>query len=121
MFEELTRSIREETVRTLFRAALVMEPMPARSLGAGGGRGGSAGAGEGEGGARPALAAPRVRIARQQTSHAEVTAFGTAAAPGPAAQPAPRREPVVAQEVKVGRNDPCPCGSGKKYKKCHGA
>jgi preprotein translocase subunit SecA len=21
---------------------------------------------------------------------------------------------------KVGRNDPCPCGSGKKYKKCHG-
>jgi len=24
-------------------------------------------------------------------------------------------------ESKVGRNDPCPCGSGKKYKKCHGA
>jgi preprotein translocase subunit SecA len=23
--------------------------------------------------------------------------------------------------IKVGRNDPCPCGSGKKYKKCHGA
>jgi uncharacterized protein YecA (UPF0149 family) len=23
-------------------------------------------------------------------------------------------------EEKVGRNDPCPCGSGKKYKKCHG-
>jgi preprotein translocase subunit SecA len=23
-------------------------------------------------------------------------------------------------EPKVGRNDPCPCGSGKKYKKCHG-
>jgi preprotein translocase subunit SecA len=22
---------------------------------------------------------------------------------------------------KVGRNDPCPCGSGKKFKKCHGA
>lgn len=36
-------------------------------------------------------------------------------------------EPVAAQapahraENKVGRNDPCPCGSGKKYKKCHGA
>ena len=35
-------------------------------------------------------------------------------------------EPVSAQPVqrgddKVGRNDPCPCGSGKKYKKCHGA
>jgi len=24
------------------------------------------------------------------------------------------------QQPKVGRNDPCPCGSGKKYKKCHG-
>ena len=24
-------------------------------------------------------------------------------------------------DQKVGRNDPCPCGSGKKYKKCHGA
>ncbi len=29
-------------------------------------------------------------------------------------------EPVVRTEDKVGRNDPCPCGSGKKYKKCHG-
>ena len=29
-------------------------------------------------------------------------------------------EPVVREGVKVGRNDPCPCGSGKKYKQCHG-
>lgn len=28
--------------------------------------------------------------------------------------------PVVNKEEKVGRNDPCPCGSGKKYKQCHG-
>ncbi|HZI49377.1 MAG TPA: SEC-C metal-binding domain-containing protein, partial [Pyrinomonadaceae bacterium] len=28
---------------------------------------------------------------------------------------------VVRDQPKVGRNDPCPCGSGKKYKKCHGA
>ena len=27
----------------------------------------------------------------------------------------------VINSDKVGRNDPCPCGSGKKYKKCHGA
>ncbi|MBN1983948.1 MAG: SEC-C domain-containing protein [Chitinivibrionales bacterium] len=26
----------------------------------------------------------------------------------------------VRVEQRVGRNDPCPCGSGKKYKKCHG-
>jgi hypothetical protein len=31
------------------------------------------------------------------------------------------QEPYVRPEPKVGRNDPCPCGSGKKYKKCHGA
>jgi preprotein translocase subunit SecA len=29
--------------------------------------------------------------------------------------------PIVREGVKVGRNDPCPCGSGKKYKQCHGA
>ena len=28
---------------------------------------------------------------------------------------------IVAEEDRVGRNDPCPCGSGKKYKRCHGA
>ncbi len=32
-----------------------------------------------------------------------------------------RVETVRRTEPKVGRNDPCPCGSGKKYKKCHGA
>ncbi|MBI3223385.1 MAG: preprotein translocase subunit SecA [Nitrosomonadales bacterium] len=40
------------------------------------------------------------------------------------AQPADGAEaehkPLVRNEPKVGRNDPCPCGSGKKYKQCHG-
>jgi preprotein translocase subunit SecA len=48
-----------------------------------------------------------------------------AAAPRPlsAARPAPAEEPktpFVRQGRKVGRNEPCPCGSGKKYKQCHG-
>ncbi|HEV8377849.1 MAG TPA: SEC-C metal-binding domain-containing protein, partial [Tepidisphaeraceae bacterium] len=30
-------------------------------------------------------------------------------------------KPIVREAPKVGRNDPCPCGSGRKYKKCHGA
>ena len=30
------------------------------------------------------------------------------------------QQPVVRKEPKVGRNEPCPCGSGKKYKHCHG-
>ena len=29
-------------------------------------------------------------------------------------------KPIVREEPKIGRNDPCPCGSGKKYKKCCG-
>ena len=29
--------------------------------------------------------------------------------------------PFVRELPKIGRNDPCHCGSGKKYKKCHGA
>jgi preprotein translocase subunit SecA len=32
-----------------------------------------------------------------------------------------RPQSTVHRDAKVGRNDPCPCGSGKKYKKCHGA
>ena len=40
-------------------------------------------------------------------------------APGGSAEEAPPQRPVQAG-VKVGRNDPCPCGSGKKYKYCHG-
>jgi preprotein translocase subunit SecA len=49
-----------------------------------------------------------------QTSRTEVSA---------AAQQQPEKqkiEQVVRQEPKTGRNDPCPCGSGKKYKSCHG-
>jgi preprotein translocase subunit SecA len=50
-------------------------------------------------------------------------------AAGGTAKPAPARtggddapvKTVRRDEPKVGRNDPCPCGSGKKYKKCHGA
>ncbi|HTY38892.1 MAG TPA: SEC-C metal-binding domain-containing protein, partial [Bacteroidota bacterium] len=39
---------------------------------------------------------------------------------GPAARP-PQKQAPVHVEQKIGRNDPCPCGSGKKYKNCHGA
>jgi|CXWL01.1.fsa_nt_gi preprotein translocase subunit SecA len=39
---------------------------------------------------------------------------------GQAAAPAPTARPQVRQTIKVGRNEPCPCGSGKKFKHCHG-
>jgi preprotein translocase subunit SecA len=49
-----------------------------------------------------------------------------AAGGAPAAEPAAALMPAVEQrrvatDEQVGRNDPCWCGSGKKYKKCHGA
>jgi preprotein translocase subunit SecA len=49
--------------------------------------------------------------------------FGSAAGQAPRPAPAPAAEavaPYVREQPKVGRNDPCPCGSGKKYKQCHG-
>jgi hypothetical protein len=63
---------------------------------------------------------------------AAVPAFGGGKAAAPTAAPGGRPRPartggddviktVKREEPKVGRNDPCPCGSGKKYKKCHGA
>jgi len=54
-------------------------------------------------------------------------AAAPAAGGGPPARPSlnssagPLRAPPAATAGEVGRNDPCPCGSGKKYKKCHGA
>jgi len=56
--------------------------------------------------------------------HAEASALGQGpqqGAPQPGgSQAAPAPEPFVRSSRKVGRNEPCPCGSGKKYKQCHG-
>ncbi|MCM1042361.1 MAG: preprotein translocase subunit SecA [Bacteroides sp.] len=64
----------------------------------------------------------RTDMSRMQTSRAGI---GGAApeqrAPVHTNQPdAPQKPQPVHVEKKVGRNDPCPCGSGKKYKNCHG-
>jgi preprotein translocase subunit SecA len=57
-------------------------------------------------------------VGQQSQEAAGSSAYGKAAdggATGPGKQKTVRRD-----QPKVGRNDPCPCGSGKKYKKCHG-
>ncbi len=55
---------------------------------------------------------------------ARAPGIGAAAAPArpaaPAASPMEAMSTFVRAERKVGRNEPCPCGSGKKYKHCHG-
>ncbi|MBK7102294.1 MAG: preprotein translocase subunit SecA [Flavobacteriales bacterium] len=78
---------------------------------------------------------PRAPQQRMETSRTEVPQFAGAggsqqaprptagaAAPGRGAMPPPPPRPTapVRVEKAPGRNDPCPCGSGKKYKQCHG-
>jgi preprotein translocase subunit SecA len=62
-------------------------------------------------------------LAALQLQHAEAqSALG--GPPPESAEPVPaeaRQAPVVRADRKVGRNEPCPCGSGRKYKQCHGA
>ncbi len=91
--------------------------------------------------AQPQVKEAPVRQAPQpktQTSRTEVPQFAGASrgpAPAPAQRagggpgapqrppmgpPPPRNTTPVRVEKKVGRNDPCPCGSGKKFKQCHG-
>jgi preprotein translocase subunit SecA len=58
-----------------------------------------------------------------QYQHAEAASSGSTAAEAEAegdVAVAERPRPFVRGAEKVGRNDPCPCGSGKKYKHCHG-
>jgi preprotein translocase subunit SecA len=73
----------------------------------------------------PEASDPHTSERRIQENAAEMQMEGTGShSPRPgrtSAQPPARSEgPVRASEQKVGRNDPCPCGSGKKYKKCCG-
>jgi preprotein translocase subunit SecA len=67
-------------------------------------------------------AAPSFTAATPQPPPAGATIGSGASLPRPRAAPE-RPEPVspfVREQPKVGRNQPCPCGSGKKYKQCHG-
>ena len=75
------------------------------------------------GGHASGAAVPQASRSAAAAMDAALAAAGGAGAGGGAPAPAkrPSREPVVREEPKVGRNDPCPCGSGKKYKKCCGA
>jgi preprotein translocase subunit SecA len=115
LFKAMQDRIEEEIVRYLWRLTPV--------LGDGGEADGTAAVRRPTPPRRP----PQITMSGPSTVPAPSPfgAIGGAAAP---ASPRPVRtggDDVVKQvrrdEPKVGRNDPCPCGSGKKYKKCHGA
>jgi preprotein translocase subunit SecA len=65
----------------------------------------------------------QLQARQMQFQHADAGGYGAdeEAAQVQAAQAAAQlTQPVVREGPKIGRNDPCPCGSGKKYKQCHG-
>jgi preprotein translocase subunit SecA len=110
LFQEMLDDVNADALRLIFRAQPVQEQAPA-------------------------AAQPRqVRTPALTYSHAESAGMSYAQAAGggeaqggmppsggaPSSAPAGKRQPIRVEHT-VGRNDPCPCGSGKKYKKCHGA
>ena len=98
LFESLLDNLKRDVTRVLFR----VEPMTQEQ------------ADEMD---RQRREAAELAQRKQQMQHEQVSALGGAtASPSPAEKPAT----FVRGQAKVGRNEPCPCGSGKKYKACHG-
>jgi preprotein translocase subunit SecA len=125
LFEDMMARIDNETIRYLFHIQVQQNEQPP------------------PGG--PGQAPPPPRAMRPRADAAVASAAARASEPAPQRLPAFAREMERKQErqqkelqyqtgpaqaeapkpvragAKIGRNDPCPCGSGKKYKKCHGA
>jgi preprotein translocase subunit SecA len=132
LFEDMMTRIDNETIRYLYNVQVQMEgnqPGPGGPLAEGGG-GPSQPVPAGPRASRPfaAAASAAARVAdepapqlpafaremeRKQQRQEKEMQYQSGAAQAEAPKP-------VRAGAKVGRNDPCPCGSGKKYKKCHG-
>jgi preprotein translocase subunit SecA len=118
MFDELNDLIREEVVRYLFHVEVAKEEPPQL---------------EPQEASDAALVYEHESLVGSDAIAAATAgaaqaapAGGTPAATATRARPAASAAPVAAQASEspyagVGRNDPCPCGSGKKFKRCHGA
>ena len=116
LFEELMDRIDNESVRFLFLVRPA-EPQQAAAVAAPRSTA-TAARGDGSAAAPQRDEAPASPLARQieQRQRRQQQNLQFQAGSQPAEAPKP-----VRTGAKVGRNDPCPCGSGKKYKKCHGA
>ncbi len=106
MFEDLGRIIREEIVLTMFHVEIQVD--------------------EAEQQLQPTQAPQQLAYEHESAQGAEVIAaagggVATALAAPPETTPLGSPKPVVNEHRDIGRNDPCWCGSGKKFKRCHGA
>jgi preprotein translocase subunit SecA len=99
LFQQMLNDLKHDVTRVLFR----LEPMTREQM---------------EAMERQRQEAAESARRKMQLQHEEVSALEPVPEPR-SAQP-PKAEPLVRQHAKVGRNELCPCGSGKKYKSCHG-
>jgi preprotein translocase subunit SecA len=125
MFEELTATIQEEIVRYLLRIQIDRPEQadlePAAAAPNGGGNGELTYEHESVAGADAIRAAGAGAGSGAPAGAGALRAGATAGGAGGAATTVSTGQRVASEFDRVGRNDPCPCGSGKKYKKCHGA
>jgi preprotein translocase subunit SecA len=118
MFEELMNAIWEEFTRLIFHVEVEVSPAQDPPLFEGADQPTDVQY-EGGGGDQPS--ALRQAAAEAQAAGGAATAVASGGGAVPASAD-PNPETVVkTEEERIGRNDPCFCGSGKKYKKCHGA
>jgi len=120
MFRDLMNSIWEEFARVIFHVEVNIEPAdfepeptaPAQELSYAGG-----------GADQPSAMdeAAQAAMAQGAAPAAGAAAVGAATGGGNGASSENPETVVKSDRDKIGRNDPCWCGSGKKYKKCHGA
>ncbi len=130
MFEAMMQRFQEDTVRYLYLMQILERPRDPAGDGSGGPQPGPAGegpesgvpaqhGGDGNGRRPPKMVSTSadeleeafMRRKRRELEQARMAGGGET----------PQVQQVVRGQEKVGRNDPCPCGSGKKFKKCHGA
>jgi preprotein translocase subunit SecA len=116
MFSEMIRGIREEVTDLLFKVRLRSEDEAHLADRWGGAEAPPPPPAPEDGAAQRAPAALPVSSA----TAGDVRAFRDAREGRPVGSEGAARAPIRRDEPKVGRNDPCPCGSGRKYKKCHG-
>ncbi len=133
MFVDLLHDLRRSVANMLFRARIeprvqLRAPRVTRVSGpsetAGTGAAGSVAAASGVPGAGPGAdggrrAEPEYAATGVATAALEEELEGPPGVPSPGQRVIRPEEPLEVEE-EPGRNDPCPCGSGKKYKKCHG-
>jgi preprotein translocase SecA subunit len=107
MFEDMIRRMESDAVEKLMSVQIRMENARPVAMGA------ASGAAPAGAPAPAPVPAEIAELERRQRQAARVTLSHGASEPQ-------KGETVRRDPDKVGRNDPCPCGSGKKYKKCHG-